>query len=118
MKKLIKILPIIMIVMMVVMTTSSVFATDLYSQINPNAGSGGDKFMSAGNSILGIIRIVGVVISVGVLMVLGIKYMMGSAQEKAEYKKTFIPYIIGVALLFAATVIAPAIANFFMNLGQ
>ena len=46
--------------------------------------------------------VVGFLISVGVLMVLGIKYMMGSAEEKAEYKKTFIPYIIGAIILFAA----------------
>ena len=39
-------------------------------------------------------------------MVLGIKYMMGSAEEKAEYKKTFIPYIIGAVLLFAASAFA------------
>jgi len=45
-------------------------------------------------------------------MVLGIKYMMGSAEEKAEYKKTMIPYIIGAILLFAATTIANAIYTF------
>ena len=37
------------------------------------------------------------------LLVIGIKYMMGSASEKAEYKKTMIPYIVGAVLIFAGT---------------
>ena len=28
---------------------------------------------------------------------------MGSASEKAEYKKTMIPYIVGAVLIFAGT---------------
>ena len=43
------------------------------------------------------------VISVVMIAVLGIKYMMGSAEEKAEYKKTMIPYIVGALLVFAGT---------------
>ena len=31
---------------------------------------------------------------------LGIKYMLGSAEEKAEYKKDMIPYLVGAFLLF------------------
>ena len=61
---------------------------------------------------MGIIQVVGVVIAVLVLMVLGVKYMMGSAEEKAEYKKTMIPYIVGAILIFAAATIANAIYNF------
>lgn len=38
--------------------------------------------------------------------------MMGSAQEKAEYKKTMIPYLIGAVLIFAASNIAGWIYNF------
>jgi len=119
MKKLIKILPILMTAMMILMAVSPVFASsDPFGKIQIKDPNGSDKFYSMGGSILGVIRIVGTILSVGVLMVLGIKYMMGSAQEKAEYKKTFIPYIIGVALLFAASMIAPAIAGFFMNMNS
>ena len=39
----------------------------------------------------------------------GIKYMMGSAEEKAEYKKVMLPYIIGAVLIFAGVNIASAI---------
>ena len=44
-------------------------------------------------------------------MFLGIKYMMGSASEKAEYKKTMIPYVVGVVLLFSAAIIVQIIQS-------
>lgn len=64
---------------------------------------------SAGNTMLKVISTIGVVISVIVLIVLGIKYMMGSTSEKAEYKKTLIPYAIGAGLVFTASSIAQII---------
>ena len=39
--------------------------------------------------------------------------MMGSAEEKAEYKKTMMPYIVGAALIFAASALAQVIYQFF-----
>ena len=62
--------------------------------------------------IVSTLLIVFMLVSVIVLVVLGIKYMMGSAEEKAEYKKTLLPYIIGAALVFAASTIASVIFNF------
>ena len=70
-----------------------------------------DTYVNVGNSVIGIIQVVGIIISVVCLMVLGIKYMMGSAEEKAEYKKTFIPYIVGAVVLFAASALAKSIYN-------
>lgn len=65
--------------------------------------------MNIGNQIIGIITTVGVVVAVVILLVLGIKYMMGSASEKAEYKKTMIPYIVGALLIFAGTSIVKVV---------
>ena len=112
MKKLLKALPIIMTVMMVLMAVSPVLATVGGISINPDTGTAQGKLGDTPNKILGIIQVVGTIISVGVLMVLGIKYMLGSAQEKAEYKKTFIPYVVGAILLFAAVNIANMIVGF------
>lgn len=86
MKKLIKILPIIMTVMITLMTVSPVLATGLGVNITKPTNDGGVS--NIGGQILGFIQIIGNILAVGVLMVLGIKYLMGSAQEKAEYKKT------------------------------
>lgn len=58
----------------------------------------------AGN-IVGILSAVGVVVSVVALMALGIKYMLGSVEQRAEYKKDFIPYIIGAFLVFTVSLL-------------
>ena len=42
--------------------------------------------------------------------------MMGSAEEKAEYKKTMMPYIIGAALIFAASALAQVVFKFFTGI--
>ena len=60
------------------------------------------KTEELGNSILGLIQVIGTFASVGILMVLGIKYMVGSVEEKASYKKTMLPYLVGAIILFSA----------------
>lgn len=114
MKRLVKILPIIMTVLMVLTAISPVFAgaEALLGSVQPSPeNSSATTFWEVGNNVLGIIQIVGTLIAVGVLMVIGIKYMMGSAEEKAEYKKTMLPYIIGAVVLFAAVNIAKAVVS-------
>ena len=44
-----------------------------------------------------------------ILLVIGIKYIIGSAEQKAEYKTTMIPYIVGAVLIFAGTSIVKVI---------
>ena len=56
--------------------------------------SGGTAVAGLGKSIVGIMQVVGVVVAVVVILVIGIKYLIGSAEERAEYKKTMIPYNI------------------------
>ena len=103
------------IMLMLIMVATPVFAAKTIGgvSIDPKTDHDGAADMrTAGNKILGIIQTVGTIIAVGVLMVLGIKYMMGSAEEKASYKKTMIPYIVGAILIFAATNIAKMVYNF------
>lgn len=67
--------------------------------------------LDSANVIIGLIKVVGIVVIVVTLMVLGIKYMMGTVSEKAEYKKTMIPYFIGAFIFFAVTQIIGIIAD-------
>ena len=76
---------------------------------------GTERITSIGNQLITVLTIVGTVASVIVLIILGLKYMMGSAEEKAEYKKTMMPYIIGAALVFAASAIASILYGFLNN---
>lgn len=74
---------------------------DFYPGTVGNALNDAQVVTNIGGSIISIIRYTGIIITVIALMILGIKYMAGSVEEKAEYKKTMIPYIIGVFILFA-----------------
>lgn len=69
-----------------------------------------------GNKAITVVTTVGATLSVIVLIVLGIKYMMGSVDEKAEYKKSLMPYIIGCIFVFMATVIATVIYDIMTTL--
>lgn len=60
-----------------------------------------DTFLEKANIIINIIQVLGTVIAVVSLMAIGIKYMFGSIEEKASYKETMGPYIIGAVMLFA-----------------
>lgn len=71
------------------------------------------KYKSTIERLLGYINVIGIVISVIVLIIIGIKYMLGSVEEKAEYKKTMMGYLIGALLLFMTT----TIANILYNIG-
>lgn len=82
------------------------FATagDVLNQLNgQGTGIQTNNLTFFGNNIIAVIQVVGVIIAVVILLVLGIKYMMGSAEEKADYKKSMIPYIVGAILIFAGT---------------
>ena len=78
---------------------------------------GANKLLAIGNDIIGLLQIVGTILLVVVLVILGIKYMMGSAEEKAEYKKTMGPYLLGAVMVFAITSILKIIAYFAQNVG-
>lgn len=73
--------------------------------------SANSEFDGVGRVILGAIQGIGIGISVVVLVVIGIKFMLGSAEERAEYKSSMVPYLIGVAFLAGATSIPSMIYN-------
>lgn len=107
MKKSIKVIATLLLaIMLVTSIAGTVLAVDPNTVLNGLNGNGNVKtndLTKVGNNIVTIIQVVGIVIAVIVLLVIGIKYMMGSASEKAEYKKTMIPYIVGAVLIFAGT---------------
>ena len=114
-----KILVIIATILLVIsMGLSVVQAADLKpSDIKGNTSTEvSNSVKGIGGQVLGVLQVAGVVISVIILVVIGIKYMMGSAEEKAEYKKTMMPYIIGAIIIFAAPTIANVVYNFGISI--
>ena len=111
--KLMKIATVIATILMLVLVGSNVVYGLTPTDLKANtSATGTTEIQNFGGNIMGVINVVGVVVAVVILMVLGIKYMMGSAEEKAEYKKTMIPYIVGAVLIFGATTIANVVFQF------
>ena len=69
-----------------------------------------------GGIIFNIISTLGIIVAVITIIVIGIKYMVGSVQEKAEYKKTMVPYLIGVFMIIGVSGILRLIAKLVANI--
>ena len=91
------------------------YSTQVQNLFDTDA-KGTEGIMKVGGNIVSIVTTIGIIVAVVVLLVLGIKYMMGSASEKAEYKKTMIPYLVGALLIFGASAIAKAVIAITSNL--
>lgn len=118
-KKRYLILALLLLITFVIIPTIS-FASDPIE--NPNSfkpGSPDDSDITPITNkvkpVINAISILGVIISVITLTILGIKYMMGSVEEKAEYKTSMMPYLIGCVLLFSGSAIIGIIYNIVQN---
>ena len=116
MKKIRKKLLIILTILffLIILNVGEIFAFSV-SDLTGTQVSNSD-LRGLGNSIVTILTTIGSVVSVIVLIILGIKYMTGSVEEKAEYKKTMIPYLVGALLIFGASAIAKAVIAISENL--
>lgn len=115
MKKTLKIFAIIAITMVMISTSAQIaFAApvdttgligDIDNNISGNTGAANNLVKIAGR-VVGLIQIASAVLAVILVAVFGFKFILGSANEKADYQKSFIPLIVGVVVVFAATSIA------------
>ena len=104
---------IVMAIVMVCATTQLSFAaidltgvvTGVEGNIQGDPGAAKDLTQIAGK-VVGLIQIASAVLAVILVAVFGFKFILGSANEKADYQKSFIPLIVGVVVVFAATSIA------------
>lgn len=112
---------IIILTLILVMFPRSSYAslTDPIINVNeyePGPNEVSPELISIANTVLGIIQVAGTIISLISTMFIGVKYMMGSTQEKAQYKETMIPYVIGIVLLFTAVNILKPIYNLVVGI--
>ena len=115
-----KVIKIVIIFLMVVSFLNAVVygftVDDIQGKLPDNTVK--QPIYNVGNTVVTILSTIGSIVSVVVLVALGIKYMMGSVEEKAEYKKTMIPYIIGVVFIVAISTILPVIVNIVESLNK
>ena len=113
MKKTYKVLSALVVVFMLLAACTSAFAVISIGdvKVSETKSTADTAIGNIGSKIITAITSVGVVLSVIVIAILGIKYMMGSTEEKAEYKKTMLPYLVGAILVFGASTIGGAVIN-------
>lgn len=137
MVKNIKLINKIVEILIVLITLSTVFSNIVYAKPAPpggytDTGTGGsttksDKIIDTnkyapGNdamdspkaaaiagTVLNVVQVIGIIIAVGCISIVGIQYMVGSVEQKAEYKKTMTAMIVGAILLVSTTTIVKVI---------
>lgn len=118
MKRTIKLASVLLLIAVISMTLTTMVsanggidAANIAGGLKGTTSNAQNDVTKIGNQLIGIITTVGVVAAVIILLVLGIKYMTGSASEKAEYKKTMIPYLVGAILIFGASAITKVVVG-------
>ena len=119
-KKLIFVITIMIIILFIMnnmVLGASIGTMDLNSwKPGSTTDASGTRLQQIGNSIIGILQVVGSISSVIALIIMGIKYMVGSVEERAEYKKTMLPYFIGAIMVFAITNVLAIVSDIMQNL--
>lgn len=92
-------------------------AMDVANGIKGDSGSiNASGLQTIANRVIGLIQVASAVAAVVLIAVFGFKFIMGSAGEKVEYQKSFIPLIVGVVVVFAASSIAKLIFSTFTGI--
>ena len=116
----------LMVIILVVTCAGNVFAdgdavengTDLIGQIEDKISiteADPGNLVTLAGKIIGLIQLASAVAAVVLVAVFGFKFIMGSANEKADYQKSFIPLIVGVVVVFSATTIAKLLFSLLEN---
>ena len=114
------ILAVLTALLLVVMINTNAFATSTPTQLVEDVRNSGNGIMqnttdltNMAGKVLKLIRTATVILGTVIIAFLGIKYMMGSVEEKSEYKKSMMPLVIGIIVVMAATSIASLLFGLF-----
>ncbi len=109
MKKSLKLITVLLMIVMMCTMSSVCFASN-YTEIITGVGNGTaantNTIQTTAANIVATLRNIAAIAAVVIIAILGVKYMLGSVEEKAEYKKSFMPLIIGIVVVLASTSIA------------
>lgn len=119
MVKNIKLINKIVEILIVLIMLSTVFSNIVYAKsdkiIDTNTYAPGNDEMDSprvaaiAGTVLNVVQVIGIIIAVGCISIVGIQYMVGSVEQKAEYKKTMTAMIVGAILLVSTTTIVKVI---------
>ena len=108
-KILCRVLPVVLVGLLVV---SNVFGVTFNSTMIPsgtNSGSGTVEKLTGNiwGTVITIVRI----LAVAAVVFAGVRYMMASANDKADIKKQMVILVIGAVMVFGATFLLNIISN-------
>lgn len=86
-------------------TGTSSAATTIDNLENKKGGNIPQDVTDVGGTIINWIWGISIVVAVIVLMIIGLKFIIGSTEEKAKYKESLIPLVVGILILVFATTI-------------
>ncbi|MCI8412448.1 MAG: hypothetical protein HFJ40_08565 [Clostridia bacterium] len=95
-----------------IISSADKFIKDGEKQTAINEG----KLKNTSNFLYNLLLGVGIIIAVIVGIILGIKYMMGSVEEKAEYKESLFAYAVGCVVVFGAFGIWKIVVNILVTI--
>ena len=104
-KKIAKILIVFVLLITVFYTISNADNFGDTSKFTPkadNLGKGQQLLESGGATVVTFIRILGAGIALIIILVLAMKYMMAAAGDRADVKRSMIPYLIVAFIFFGA----------------
>lgn len=119
MRKYVKIISVLLLVIQIVFLLQTVVLADNFD-FTEFDNYGNNKIDKRTKNVMAtainVIRVVGTGVSLIMLSYLGIKYMMASPNEKADFKKSAMIYVVGAVLVFGASNLLSIILNASQNL--
>lgn len=125
----------ILIIILVFISFFLINMQGVYASSRTDFVEGADEFINAGvnasqgnstvidendlvqmsNMLYNAFLIIGIIIAVIFGLVIAIKFMTGSVEEKADVKKTLVPYIAGCVVIFGAFTIWKLVVDILSN---
>ena len=103
MRKSVKIISVILMALVMIVTFSQ-FVYALEVNVQPDTTGINQEGMEAmAGKVLGLIQVAAAILAVVLIAVFGFKFILGKKKKKADYQKSFIPLIVGLIVVFAAT---------------
>lgn len=94
----------VILILTCVFLVNNVLAMSI-DELSPKYTSETTGFVNLGKELFGMIKNIAIISAVVVLAFIGLKFMFGSIEQKAEYKKSLLPLAIGVFVVMGATTI-------------
>ena len=112
----------IMLIIIIITAIIFILITPIYSNADFNPADWKPQqtsnFKEKFGGLISTIGTLGSVVSVIALILIGIRFLLGSVEEKAEYKDRFKPYLIGAAFVFAISKITEIIEKIVIEVGK